>query len=75
MAYYTRKKGKDLWKPTIFTIYGFCLCCKNEVSPGQAGFKGHTDPRTEKTVLCGPCMDQWTIMPGRLCDIPRFKLR
>ncbi len=81
MAYYTRKKGPELWRPAKFKEYSFCLCCKSEVAPGESGWesiKGRRDIQTQKMIrssLCALCLEEWkeNFNLG-LCELKRFRL-
>lgn len=78
MAYYRRKKGIDLWKETIFKDYGFCLCCKEEVSPGDKGYKSIRGNSTYRSICCNACYRELADHhpPGQgLSAISRFKLQ
>jgi len=72
----------ELWRKTTFNEYGFCLCCKNEVVPGEDGYesiKGIRKPENNKVYrskLCMECQKEF-ISNGTnngLCNISRFKI-
>jgi hypothetical protein len=77
MAFYTRKKGIDLWKNAIFDRVGFCLCCKGVCQPGESGLISKKRKKADKSFLCDNCVIQWRDEYGYnvgLCEMPRFSM-
>lgn len=87
MAFYTRKKGIDLWRSCAeFKEYDFCLCCKAEISPGERGLESikpetHIDNDTGKKYytrrkLCELCLKEWEgDCTVAIMNLKRFKIQ
>lgn len=83
MAYYTRKKGIELWRPAVFKEYDFCICCKAEVEPGEEGleskkshksFDKNSEPVYNRNKLCPACLKEWEEdFTKAIMDLKRFK--
>lgn len=76
MAFYTRKRLTDLWKPGDAAKDCDCICCKNDIKAGASGWVAST--RTANgyyPFLCFLCYDTWTsgdVSKG-LSKISRFR--
>lgn len=71
----------ELWKRGTASDYGFCICCKEEITVEEETYLSvKPNPRVMKTdpitrnVLCILCVNEWKLHPGQLYKIPRFKL-
>lgn len=76
MAFYTRKKLTELWKPGDATKDCDCICCKNDIKAGTPGWISTTETVAGfYFFLCFLCWDTWTngdVSKG-LAKISRFR--